>query len=136
MGLKSLPNDDEIVADDGGLSVEEIIAFAQGTILEFFADKQYYCGGPIPEHMLRTSKRVNLVLDCTFDMAMDIVDEAMTCEMTEEIKDDIAAGGASPEVRQVIDILEELAHSGVPQELSNGMLILYLELCLGVDVSY
>jgi hypothetical protein len=119
-----------------GLTKDEIIDFAKSVIRNFFADKPYYCGGPIPQHLLTTKKRVDLVLDCTLDQAIDIAYEALEQDLTLEDEEYVAAGGVSPDIKTLIGVLHEMSRCGVPQELSNGMLVLYLEFCLGANVVY
>ena len=122
--------------DTGKLSREEIIDFVKGVIVDYFTGKSYYCGGEIPAHILLAKKRVNLVLDCTLDTAIEIAYEALEQDLTVEDDEYVSAGGVSPDIKTFINVLHNMAHSGIPQELSSGMLVLYLELCLGANVVY
>lgn len=135
MGAVAMLEDEEVKANPG-LTKEEIIALAKGHIGDYFKNKPFHCGGTIPSHLLFAKKRVNLVLDCTFDMAMDIADEALDSELTADDDEYIAAGGVCQDIRSVIDVLHDMAAHKVPQEFSNGMLVLYLELCMGANVVY
>jgi len=135
MGAALAIDSEEKVVQDG-MTVEEVIDFAKDVIRNYFADKRFYGGGKIPDHVLTAKKRVNLVLDCTFDMAMDIAYEALEQELTEDDHIMIKAGGVSPDIKDVISVLSDLSSRGVPQELSNGMLVLYLELVMGANVVY
>lgn len=119
-----------------GLTADEIIAFAQNIIFDYFRDKKFHCGGPIPERMLQSPKRINLVLDCTFERALDIAYAALEEELSSEDHMLIAHGGVSPDIKVVVSIMDDLAYQGVPQELSSGLLVLFLELCAGVNVVY
>lgn len=138
MGAASMLDEEEKAT--AGLSKEEIVAFAKSWMGNYFAKKPYYCGGEIPAHLLFAKKRVNLVLDCTFDMAIDIIDAALDKESDKEltaVEDEfIAAGGVSEDIKTLINVLQDLSRDKVPQELSNGMIVLYFEFCLGVDVVY
>ena len=122
--------------EKSGLSRDEIIDFAKGVINNYFSNKPYYCGGSIPAHLLLAKKRVNLVLDCTLDQAIDIAYDALEQDLTADDEEYIAAGGVGPDIKTLIGVLHDMSRNGVPQELSNGMLILYIELCLGANVVY
>ena len=135
MGSALAMDSEEKVVQDG-MAVEEVIDFAKGVIRSYFADKRYHCGGKIPDHILTAKKRVSLVLDCTFDMAMNIAYEALEEELTDADHAHIKAGGVSPDIKDVINVLSDLSSRSVPQELSNGMLVLYLELVMGANVVY
>lgn len=126
---------DEQQATDG-LTVDEMIDFAKKVVLDYFEGRPYYCGGKIPPHILTARKRMDKVLDCTFDEAMDIAYEALEKELTVEDQEYIDAGGVSPDIKSLINVLHDMARHGVPQELSNGMLVIYIELCMGGDVVY
>lgn len=117
-------------------SRNEVIAFAKQWMESYFADKPYYCGGAIPPHILFHPKRIAIVLDCSFDLAADIAYDALEKNLTDEDLEYIEAGGVGPDIKQLISMLHNMAREGVPQELSNGMLIVYLELCMGADVAY
>lgn len=134
--MKMYDPDEEEKAEKAAMSKDEIIGFARGVIKSYFADKSYYCGGEIPQHLLLSKKRVDLVLDCTFDKAMDIAYEALEEDLTADDEEYIAAGGVSPDIKKLIAVLHDMSHSGVPQELSNGMLVLYLEFVMGANVLY
>lgn len=136
MGAKAMKIQDEEETKVTGLSRDEITDFAKLAIQNYFANKPYYCGGPIPPHLLTARKRVDLVLDCTFDKAMTIAYEALEEGLTDDDYEYIDAGGVSPDIKNAISVLHGMARAGVPQELSNGMLILHLELVQGVDVVY
>lgn len=135
MGALALNFDDEPVAKVG-LTADQIIAFVYKITLDYFRDKKLHCGGPIPQPMLQSPKRINLVLDCTFERALDIAYAALEEELSLEDHMHIALGGVSPDIKLVVSIMEDLASQGVPQELSSGLLVLFLELCLGVNVVY
>jgi hypothetical protein len=137
MGVSSMIfEDEEEQSKTAGLTKEEIANFAKQVMTTFFAGKDYYCGGSIPQHLLLAKKRVALVLDCTLNRAIDICYEALEQQLTDEDHEYIESGGVSPDIKSLIAILHEMARAGVPQELSNGMLVIYLELCLGADVVY
>lgn len=121
---------------DGQPSRENVILFAKQWMASYFSDKPYYCGGSIPQHILFHPKRVNLVLDCTFDRAADIAYESLEKDLSDEDLEYIDAGGVGRDIKSLISMLHGMAHEGVPQELSNGMLVLYLELCMGANVAY
>ncbi len=136
LALATSFEEEEQEKKSSNLSKDEIIKFARDAILNYFDGRDYYCGGEIPHHLLVAKKRISLVLDCTFDEAMSVAYEAMEADLTSEDDEYIAAGGVSPDIKKLVDVLHEMARYGVPQELSNGMLILHLELCMGVDVVY
>lgn len=120
----------------GVLTRDGITSFAKQWMAAYFKDKPYYCGGSIPQHILFHPKRVNLVLDCTFDKAAEIAYESLEKDLTDEDLEYIEAGGVGRDIKMLISMLHGMAAEGVPQELSNGMLVLYLELCMGANVAY
>jgi hypothetical protein len=117
-------------------TVKDVVADAKLWMGSYFSDKPYYCGGSIPHHILYNQKRINLVLDCTFDHAMDIAHEALEKNLTDEDWEYIDAGGVGPDIKSLISVLHSMSDEKVPQEYSPGMLVVYLELCMGLDVAY
>lgn len=136
LAVKKHDLDEDEKAEKASVSKEEIISFAKGVIHTYFTGKSYYCGGEIPPHLLLSPKRVDLVLDCTFDRAISIAYEALEEDLTADDEEYVAAGGVSPDIKSLVTLLHDMSRHGVPQELSNGMLVLYLEFVMGANVVY
>lgn len=120
---------------------QELLFFATGFIGDlkclihqyieyFFKDKSFYCGGKIPKRMLNTDRNISIVAN--YDISRS-VKRAYSSLENHEISSS-SLGEVTGDIKLVSFILEELAKSGIPQQFAGGMLLMYLELVVGVDI--
>lgn len=68
-------------------------------------------------------------MNTTIDEGMEIAYAALDrCDIESPTKH------IKPEVRLVMDIINECSDFGIPQPFVAGIIIIYLELCTGIDV--
>lgn len=110
--------DEHIGADGPKEAVVEVEA-AKYHMHRFFFDKRLHTGGAVSRSFLYHQNRLDMVMRMTLCDGVDRAYAAMgDCEEGQDI-------------RTVIDILNLLARSGVPQRYAGGMLCVYLELVEG-----
>ena len=102
-------------ADVQNLAVQEID--------RFFAQQKMYCGGSISPQILHSPVYLTQVLNTDISHGVDLAYEAIKrgAPVTDE------------EIAVVLKTLDKLAQTGVPKEFAGGILLMYLELCEGVE---
>jgi len=109
--------------------------FATQQILRFFSDKELHCGGKIPHSLLSNPKRVNLVINLDLDSSVKIFYDHSEKIISEyDLAKSKRTGEASWDIIIVNEVLRLLSTSGIPQQFSGGMLLIYLELVKGYDI--
>ena len=90
----------------------------------FFSDKSMSFGGPIPPHKLYTKENVDLV------RGMDL------CNATDVAHIMLRSLGFSQarRERKLFPILGKARQCGIPKSYSGGILLLYIELCMGATI--
>jgi hypothetical protein len=100
-------------------------------IKEFFSDKSWYCGGPVPESTLYSLRSFRLVRNLPLEKALDIgfkgIKKAkLSCP---------AKYSKNSDTELSMKLLRECGRRNIPQEYIGGLFILYLELCEKIDLS-
>lgn len=92
-------------------------------IEKYFANQRYYCGGPIPRHLLMTPKNKQL-LKVELADAISIVQAGLDRTRT------LARTKWKPKVGQYMipKILYALQSINAPKEMMGGMMLLHVEL--------
>lgn len=109
--------------------------FAKQQMVKFFEDKQLHCGGKIPQSLLYSSKRINLVVNLDLDSSIKIFYDFSEKQISEEeLVRAKRTGEVSWDIIAVNEVLRLLAQSGVPQQFAGGMLLIYLELVKGHEI--
>lgn len=120
---------------------KELINFASGFFCDlnylvkqyieyFFKDKNFFCGGKIPKNILNTERNIYMVVN--YDIIKS-VQRAYSSLKDHEISKE-CLGEVTGDIRMVSSILEDLSRSNIPQQFAGGMMLLYLELVIGVDI--
>lgn len=99
-------------------------------IEHFFKNKNFCCGGKIPKNLLINERNISMVAN--YDIIKSVKRAYSSLEDHEISKQSL--GEVTGDVRMVSSVLEELACFNVPQEFAGGMMLMYLELVIGVDI--
>ena len=96
----------------------------------FFADKEFYCGGSIPQKILYSPSYITQVLNTDIShgvkQAYKILDDhdgISSVEEDEKISEDI---------RLILAVLKQCEDLRVPKVFAGGIMLVYLEVCEGV----
>lgn len=96
----------------------------------FFQDKKFFCGGKIPKNILITDRNISMVAN--YDIIKSVKRAYVSLENHPISMKSL--GEVTGDIRMVSSILSELAVASVPQQFAGGMMLLYLELIMGVDI--
>ena len=105
---------------------------AKKHIKTFFYDKKYYFGGEIGEDILFSPKNISTVLNT--DVSRGVLEAYKKIErcpdiVIEEDNDAIL----SDDVRLVMSVFKECSIRDIPKQFAAGLLLMYLELCEGIE---
>ena len=108
----------------------DVDEFVKECIDVFFEDKEMHCGGKIPKRVLHSEANIELVKN------MNIGDGARTAHKSLEQFDGIEHtnnndGLISEDIKLMLDIL---CNYKIPKAFKAGIMIMYLELCKGVEI--
>lgn len=109
---------------------EDIRELVKHYISSFFADKEMHYGGPISENVLHLPHYVNVVLNTDI---CDGVDRAHEMLSSYNLKTDVPEGLVPEDVRLVVSVLNQCARAKIPKAFAAGIVLMYLELCEGVE---
>ena len=110
-------------------------------ITVFFANKEWACGGAIPKPHLYASARIANVQNLDINKAVqrayqlmgtDTLLEDIQLENTQLDIDDTVDSTVKNDTKVVIEVLAECRRKGIPKVFAGGILVMYLELCLGL----
>jgi uncharacterized glyoxalase superfamily protein PhnB len=101
-------------------------------ICNYFQNKSLHTGGKIPTQILKTEKRISLVLNSDMCTGIDRAYAALesSCPsvvQTKKVKEQIPV-----HYEQVKTVLDNICKSRIPKEFAGGILCLHLELVDGV----
>jgi hypothetical protein len=117
----------------------DVRGLVRGYMEQFFKDKMLHCGGKIPANLLFAERRISLVLN--YDINRGV--ERAYCYLEPHFKDDEfgekkkrtdPSGEVSGDIKLVLETLNLLHRSCIPQQFAGGMLLLYLEFVEGFDI--
>lgn len=109
---------------------EDVLDLARQVISEYFADKELYCGGSVPERMMHTSEYLTLVLNTDMATAIQMAYQKLEpCEFVDSEQNDALV---SDDILLVLSILKECSRRGFPKEMAGGLMLMHLELVEGV----
>ena len=101
------------------------VEVAKFHMLRFFADKRLHTGGQVSKAFLFKDRRLSMVMRFSIAEGVDRAYIAL-----EELSENVM-GGLPGDTQLVLDTLNLLSQSGVPQKYAGGMLCVYLELIEG-----
>jgi hypothetical protein len=127
-------DEDELSSEDNKQIVDDfkqgVLNLCQENMGKFFRDKNLHTGGKIPNSLLSNKRRISMVLNYTkndgITHAFSAI-EKFNPNWTYSEKGEI-----SKDTILIVEILNELSSSGVPEQFAGGMLCLYLELIEGI----
>ena len=106
--------------------LKNVQAVVTDCIDAFFKGRQLHCGGDIEEDVLHCPAYVSMVMNTDVSRGVDVVYDVMQrsrAAVSEETKQDF-----------VIRLLDSCAPMGIPKCFSGGLMLMYMELCLGTDL--
>ena len=112
--------------------LEDITSLVRDYIVQFFQDKEMYCGGPVPRHMMLSDAYISLVMNTRIDKGVGLVYDAM--ENSGQYLGEAAAGDIPDDIRKVLQVLHECEQKGIPKPFATGILVMYMELVEGLEV--
>ena len=126
--LDHLPDFPEDFYGKFKVDVQEL---AKDIISQFFADKELYCGGKIPDRMMHTPEYITLVLntDITHAIQRAYCSLLEPCDFISSEQNDALV---SDDILLVLAILRECSRLGIPKEMAGGLMVMHLELVEGV----
>lgn len=101
----------------------------------FFHDKELHCGGPIPKKLLYSSHYITMVINTTVSngvlAAFKSIDRFSENENSENEVND---GTVTEDMKTVLAIQDHACERRIPKEYSGGIMLMYLELCRGIQI--
>ena len=105
-------------------------AVAKSYIHKFFATKKMHYGGAIPASVLNAKANLELVLETSLDNAVDRAYKLMAGQV-DNLADE---GNIADDTKVVVSFLRECASSQIPKVFAGGLMLMYLELCMGMRI--
>ncbi len=123
--------------DDNPLEKGEFVAdlrkLAEESIRDFFGNKSWYCGGPIPEEELESDWAVKIVLRTQFDdFAFDYIHNECLIKIPQDSK--YSDPSVPWTVYTLLGLLGELESYGISKDFFPGLLFLYFKFCRGIEI--
>jgi 5-methylthioribose kinase len=90
----------------------DVNALAKHYIDQFFLDKMFYCGGPIPKRFLHDAKWITMVIDFDISKGVEMAYKALENTITiDEVEEARKRGDSTSDVKLVNETLKLLARS-------------------------
>lgn len=105
-------------------------------LVSFFSKYKFYCGGPIPNKLLRSNDSVNILLNTQFDSGIKFIYEFVLPSFNRRL---IKSSQFEVEwdIELVLNLLASCRESYIPIQYQAGILILYFKYCCGAkELSY
>lgn len=118
---------------DKGEFAADLKKSAEEAVQDFFRNKSWYCGGPIPEEELESDRVIQTVMRTQFDdAAFDYIHNRCLVKIPE---DPLYSDPSVPwTVHTLLGLITELKALGIAKDLQPGLLLLYFKLCRGVEI--
>ncbi len=104
---------------------------AKKHIQTFFSDKKYYFGGEIGEDILFSPRNISTVLNT--DISTGVLEAYEKIERCPDIVVEEDDTILSDDVRLVMSVFKECSIREIPKQFAAGLLLMYLELCEGIE---
>ena len=98
----------------------------------FFKDREMHYGGPIPNDILHSPYYVSIVLNTDICKGSDRVYEAIACSDDDDF--DSVDAEFPEDIQFLVGMLEECASLNIPKCFATGITLMYLELCMGIEI--
>jgi hypothetical protein len=105
---------------------------ARTAIKIYFADKQFHCGGPIPRRCLDSERYLCWVLNPDLFAAVSTAFDALANAHHPSTTKTFC--GLPQDSRLVLAIMDGACRRGIGKDFAPGLMLIYLELCEGVEV--
>ena len=99
---------------------------AKNFIKRFFEDKDWFCGGPIPNSELLNKASVDVVVGTEFCTGIDTLYAIL--------KNNNLLQNKNKDILFVIKRLKDTKNKGIPKVFQAGILLLYLKHCKGIPL--
>ena len=144
-----VPTSDQVIENRGTCEYSEeflrsFLANVQHIVTscidKFFEGRQMHCGGEISADHLHCPAYVSMVMNYSVGKSVDVAYAALDRENAIAYEDlgitgkEEADDDADIREEFVIMMLQSCAPMGIPKCFAGGILLMYMELCLGVDL--
>ena len=106
-----------------------LIKLVKSYVDSFFFEKEMHCGGPINPMMLYTNKSLSKVINTSIEVGIPRVYYFLKCKKF-GLKN---RNGLTGDVRLVLKLINECMELQIPKCFQAGIILLYIELCMGID---
>jgi len=113
--------------------MEDFNVYAQTCIDKFFEGKEMHCGGRIPKKLLSSKNNVITIINSTVSEAAQVALKSLKAQGEIECSSD-NDGVVTEDIKLILAIQKHARKCNVPKEFSGGLLLLYLEICRGVEL--
>lgn len=111
---------------------EEAETEARKQLANFFQDKKFYCGGPIPNTMLMSQLSITTVMSVEFMSGIDMIYDVFKVNGLKPPKD--YAEDIDYDIHYLLQLLNETKKCNVLRSFQSGMMLLYLKYCKGYRI--
>lgn len=115
--------------------VEDIKALARSYMCGFFAKKKLHSGGLIPLDTLESHRYLSFVMNLSISDGMGLIYATLDAQKTPTKNLEKHKKGNLEDIKYVLGLLNQCARYGIPKYFAAGIIIMYLELCEGYNVS-
>ena len=127
------PSRERIELVVGEVSLDDLKCFAREAISRFFKDKQYFCGGNVPQCELIGDFATKTVLRSRFDeRCFEFIHEKCLPLIPKDPKYNDPS--LTWTVHCLLELLASMRAREVPIDFQPGMLLLWFQFCMGVDI--
>lgn len=116
-----------------GEFISDLRCLAKEFIKRFFVNKNWYCGGPIPEAELTSDWAVQTVLLTPFE---DKIFDYIHSECLSNIPSDpnYSNPGVPWSIHVLLDLINDLRSLDIAKDFQPGLLLLYFKFCRGIEI--
>lgn len=112
---------------------DDAIRLASHHVKEFFGDKEFWCGGPIPPHILFSPANLSMVLNTSVEDGVEAAYEMLADDSDVQNRPMLDPDGeVTPDIEFIRDLQYQCAAMKIPKRLSGGIMLMFLELCRGL----
>jgi len=109
-----------------------LIRLVKQNISDFFAPKQYFCGGSIPHTLLYSQESVDLVLKTPFNQGVHYCQEVIVPQLPKPEKEIVS--GVDWDIFLMLELIQDAKTAKVPIDYQAGLILLYFKFCRGCSM--
>lgn len=118
---------------------EEIVAdltwVTTAYIDNFFHDKEMHCGGGIPKKLLYSPHYIEMVVNTTVSNGVRTAFKSLDhFSENENFENEVNDGTVTDDMKLVLAVMDHACERRIPKEHSAGIMLMYLELCRGIQI--